>query len=127
MKLTLIRRMLITNIKRVGNNNLEQVATTTVAGGGGGEKFLRKIDLAKDMAKLSPDQKIYIEKLVKKNEERFELQKKLKKHYNITGFVLFSIVISIYLYTIYSIKQEKFLEDFDIPEPPDPAVKNFKK
>ena len=66
MKQTLIRRMLITNIKRVGNNNLEQVATTTVAGGGG--KFLRKIDLAKDMAKLSPDQKIYIEKLVKKNE-----------------------------------------------------------
>jgi cytochrome c oxidase assembly factor 3, animal type len=123
MKQTLIRRMLITNIKRVGNNNLEQVATTT----GGGEKFLRKIDLAKDMAKLSPDQKIYIEKLVKKNEERFELQKKLKKHYNITGFILFSIVISIYLYTIFSIKQEKFLEDFDIPEPPDPAVKNFKK
>ncbi len=29
MKQTLIRRMLITNIKRVGNNNLEQVATTT--------------------------------------------------------------------------------------------------
>ena len=29
----------------------------------------------------------------------------------------FAIAISIYAYTMYAIKQEKFLDDFDMPDP----------
>jgi len=116
MRQTLARRFLISNIIR---------STETKIVNATGEKFLRKIDLAKDQ--LSPEQKMYIQKLVEKNNERFTQQKQLKRHYKITGFILFSFVFSIYFYTLFSIKQEKFLDDFDIPEPPDPAVKTFKK
>jgi len=139
MKLTLARRILISSLKannKVVNPTTEKTAAAqnaTVAAAAAaavsqnGERFLRKIDLSKDIDKLSPDQKIYIQKLVEKNTERFTIQQRLRRHYNVTGLILTSFVLSIYAYTLYSIKQEKFLDDFDVPEPPDPAVKSFKK
>ena len=131
MKLTLARRILISNLKANNKVVSPTVEKTTAAAadapGQNGERFLRKIDLSKDIDKLSPDQKIYINKLMEKNTERFTAMKRLRRHYNITGLILTTFVLSIYTYTLYSIKQEKFLDDFDVPEPPDPAVKSFKK
>jgi len=125
MKLTLARRILISSLKannKVVNPTTEKTAAaqnTTVAAAAAavsqnGERFLRKIDLSKDIDKLSPDQKIYIQKLVEKNTERFTIQQRLRRHYNVTGLILTSFVLSIYAYTLYSIKQEKFLDDFDL-------------
>lgn len=70
---------------------------------------------------------IYMKKLNERNLERYAKEKQLQKHYKISGAVLFAVVLSVYFYTMYAINQEKFLDDFTVPEPPDPAVKQFKK
>lgn len=135
MRLTLARRILISSLK-ANNKVVSPVAAaaadsaqqpSNVTINNNGERVLRKIDLSKDLDKLPPEQKIYIEKLMQKNMDRFAAQKRLRRHYLITGSILTAFVLTIYFYTIYSIKQEKFLDDFDVPEPPDPAVRGFKK
>lgn len=73
---------------------------------------------APDMKNLSQIQGIYMNKINKRNEERYLREKKLRKHYRITGSLLFAFVLSVYFYTMYAIQQEKFLDDFDVPEPP---------
>ena len=75
---------------------------------------------------MSKIQEMYIEKLNARNNERFIKEKKLQKHYRLTGAILVSIALSIYGYTMYAIRQEKFLDDFDEPEAPN-AVKNDTK
>jgi hypothetical protein len=65
---------------------------------------------------------MYIGKLNVKNKERYQKEKKLLKHYRITGAILISIALSVYAYTMYAIRQEKFLDDFDEPELPDKAA-----
>ena len=126
MRQTLIRRFLFSNLIRSNENKIvSSAATATVPAASTGDRFMRKIDLEKDMHKLSPEQKIYIQKLIEKNNLRYAEQKKLRRHYKITGVTLFAFVFSIYFYTMYKIQQEKFLDDFTVPEPPDPAVKAF--
>lgn len=119
MRLTVLRRLLFSNL-RLNENKIANTVST-------GDRYLRKIDLNKDMDKLLPEHKIYIQKLIEKNNERYAAQKKLRRHQLTAGTILFAIVFSIYFYTMFSIQQEKFLDDFDVPEPPDPAVKTFKK
>jgi hypothetical protein len=76
-----------------------------------------------DPKAMSKIQEMYIEKLNAKNKERYLKEKTLKKHYRITGALLISIALSIYGYTMYAIRQEKFLDDFDEPEPPNSPTK----
>ncbi|XP_050523141.1 cytochrome c oxidase assembly factor 3, mitochondrial [Daktulosphaira vitifoliae] len=41
---------------------------------------------------------------------------RMRKNARFTGLLLGSIALSIYGYSIYAIKQESFLDDFDEPE-----------
>ena len=57
-----------------------------------------------------------------KKAERINLERATKhrayrnKDWIIAGFC-FSLALSIYGYTIYAIKQERFLDDFEMPDP----------
>lgn len=75
-------------------------------------------DIKNQMHKLSSMQSAYMEKLNKKTLEKHTREKRLKKHYRITGSLLFAFVISVYFYSMYAVSQEKFLDDFQVPTPP---------
>lgn len=112
--------MLLSNLRR--NEVTSSVSTPPAA-----SDRLRKIDLSKDWESLPKAQQLYIKKIIEKNNERYEKEQKLRTHYRISATVLFGVVFSIYFYSMYAVKQEKFLDDFDMPTPPDPAVKDFKR
>ncbi len=75
---------------------------------------------------LSQIEQIYMNKINERNQERYLKEKKIKLHYRVTATLLVGFVLSVYFYSMFAIRQEKFLDDFDVPEPPDPAVKTFK-
>lgn len=125
MRVSIIRRFALANLARN-----QQAPTSAQAAQDkivDASNYLRKIDLSKDMDSLPKAQQMYIKKMIEKNNERYAKEKKLRTHYRISAGILFSIVFSIYFYSMYAVKQEKFLDDFDTPAPPDPAVKDFKR
>lgn len=125
MRVSIIRRFALANLARS-----QQAPTSAQAAQDkivDASNYLRKIDLSKDMDSLPKAQQMYIKKMIEKNNERYAKEKKLRTHYRISAGILFSIVFSIYFYSMYAVKQEKFLDDFDTPTPPDPAVKDFKR
>lgn len=91
------------------------------------DDYLKKIDLNTEMKNFSPVQQMYFRKLIERNAIRARREQRARNHFRISGLILFTIVFSVYGYTMLAIKQEKFLDDFDTPEPPDPAVKDFKE
>lgn len=72
--------------------------------------------------KLAALQNAYMDKLNQKTMDKHFKEKRLKKHHRITGALLFVFVVSIYFYSMYAVKQETFLEDFELPTPPNPAT-----
>lgn len=117
MRVSLIRHMLFSNLLRSEAAAVQPAASDR----------LRKIDIEKDMDKLPKAQQMYIKRMIEKNNERYAKEKKLRTHYRISAGVLFSVVFSIYFYSMYAVKQESFLDNFDVPAPPDPATKDFKR
>lgn len=75
-------------------------------------------DIADKPFTLSPAHQMYASKFNEKNKEDFEKKQKTKKHYRLVGIGLTLFVLSVYGYTMFAVSQEKFLDDFDIPEPP---------
>lgn len=114
--------MLVSNFLR---SDSQQVAAPAAAAAAQTTDRLRKIDLTKDWSSLPQAQQMYITKMIAKNNERWGREKKLRTHYRICAGVLFSVVFSIYFYSMYAVKQEKFLDDFETPTPPD--AKNLKQ
>jgi len=90
-----------------------------------GDERLKEIDMAKEFDKFTPNEKLYIKKINGMNDKRLEAVHKRKKYGRVAGISLSIIALGIYFYTMLAIKQEKFLDDFSVPEPPDPAVKKF--
>ena len=127
MKLSIINQQLMRNIRKFSTTRLMKNEGTTGIAQNTNDNRLRKIDLAKDLDSLPKAQQMYIKKIIEKNNERYAREKKLRTHYRISAGVLFTIVFSIYFYSMYAVKQEKFLDDFDVPTPPDPAVREFKR
>jgi cytochrome c oxidase assembly factor 3 len=76
---------------------------------------------------FSAMEQMYIKRINEQNTERVLKERRVRLHYRVVGGFLIVFTLGVYFYTIMSIKQEKFLDDFDAPEPPDPAVKNFKR
>lgn len=75
-----------------------------------------KLNIAKDAAKLSTSDRHYIKKIEEFNVERVARLKKVKRNSWIVGGLLGIGVISIYAYTIYAVRQERFLDDFEVPQ-----------
>ncbi len=53
----------------------------------------------------------------KQNLDRAERHRKFRRKDWMVGLTCFAIVVGIYCYTIFAIKQEQFLDDFDMPDP----------
>lgn len=58
----------------------------------------------------------FVRKAEKKNKERAKMHKFFRRTDWMIAATCFSIVIGIYGYTMYAIKQERFLDDFEMPE-----------
>ncbi|XP_019698567.1 cytochrome c oxidase assembly factor 3, mitochondrial isoform X2 [Harpegnathos saltator] len=75
-----------------------------------------KIDLLKDVSRFKSTDIVYMKRLEEENIKRAQKVRGYRKANNRTAFALTLGVIAIYTYTIYSFKQEKFLDDFEKPE-----------
>lgn len=80
------------------------------------KEWMPKVDLKKDSAKIKNIHFSLMNEIEKQNSERVKRLVKLRRSNRILGCLLGGTVFSIYFYTIYSIKQEKFLDDFNEPE-----------
>ncbi|KAJ4448901.1 hypothetical protein ANN_00293 [Periplaneta americana] len=81
----------------------------------GKDEQMPKVDLMKDKANISPTTIDYMKIVEKKNLQRVQALQKLRQRNVRTGFMLGTGVLGIYLYTIFAVRQEKFLDDFDEP------------
>lgn len=68
-----------------------------------------------DLSKLSKTDLDFIRHVEKQNLERVQKLKLLRRKNLITGGLLGAFVFGIYGYTMYAVKQESFLDDFDEP------------
>lgn len=75
-----------------------------------------KVDLSKDALKLKFTDIVYMKRLEERNLKRAIKVQKYRKANNRTAIALSFGVLGIYAYTIYSFKQERFLDDFEKPE-----------
>ena len=112
MRTNLLQRIFIRNFKMysVNKNTLKETIPNATA----------PINIKKsiDSKNFSKVEEMYMSKINARNVERYQQEKKLKLHYRITGALLISFALSVYAYTMFAIRQEKFLDDFDVPEPP---------
>lgn len=76
-----------------------------------GEDHMPKID----RNKLKPSDLNLMKIIELQNLQRVKKLQRVRRNNIITGWLLGAVVISIYAYTILSIKQERFLDDFDEP------------
>lgn len=75
-----------------------------------------KVDVLKDGEKIRFTDVVYMKRMEQKNLERAQRVVGYRKTNNRTAIALALGVIGIYSYTIYSVKQEKFLDDFEVPQ-----------
>ncbi|KAL2730238.1 hypothetical protein V1477_016049 [Vespula maculifrons] len=80
------------------------------------KEWMPKVDLKKDRAKIKNIHISLMNEVEKQNSERVKQLMKLRRSNRILGSILGVTVLSIYFYTIYTVKQEKFLDDFNEPE-----------
>jgi len=71
------------------------------------------VDMSKEFDKLNATDQHFVKKVEKMNMTRAKDTKMLRNRNKITGGIIASLVVGIYAYTILSVKQEKFLDDFD--------------
>lgn len=72
-----------------------------------------KVNFYADQAKLKTAQRDYINMIEQQNLERVQKLQKQRKNNAFTACMLGASVLGIYFYSIYAVKQEKFLDDFD--------------
>ena len=77
--------------------------------------------------KLSPSEQMYMRKVNELNQKRYQEFRKSRLHARIAFSTIALFILTTYFYTMYAVKQETFLDDLEVPEPPDPAVKTFKR
>lgn len=76
-----------------------------------GEELMPKIDASK----LKKSDLSLMKVIELKNFERVKKLQRIRRNNIISGWLLGAGVLSIYAYTILSVKQERFLDDFDEP------------
>lgn len=75
-----------------------------------------KVDFEKDASKLKYTDKVYMKRTEIENLYRVQILQKHRRKNNILGCALVGVAVATYAYTIYSMKQESFLDDFELPE-----------
>lgn len=74
-----------------------------------------KIDL-KSSPKLSRTEIDFMKIIEKQNLERVAKLKRMRRNNVLTGCFLGAGVLSIYIYSMWAVQQERFLDDFNEPE-----------
>lgn len=77
---------------------------------------LKNIKYGESAPKLDRAQLEFMKLVEKQNLERVAKLQKVRRNNLITGGALLTSVIGIYTYSILSVKQESFLDDFDEPK-----------
>lgn len=72
-----------------------------------------ELDVQKRLGNLSMN---FVRKAEKKNKERAKNHRLYRRTDWMIAGTCFGIVVGIYSYTIFAIKQENFLDDFEMPE-----------
>lgn len=80
----------------------------------GSEKHGLKID--EGSRKLRKQEIDFMRLIEQQNLQRVEKLTKQRRNNKITGFALGGTVLAIYFYSMLSVKQEKFLDDFEEPK-----------
>ncbi|XP_019880144.1 cytochrome c oxidase assembly factor 3, mitochondrial [Aethina tumida] len=68
-----------------------------------------------DVSKLKPSELEFIQRFEKENRIRVEKLKRLRRNNLITAGILGVSILGIYGYSMYAVRQETFLDDFDEP------------
>lgn len=66
--------------------------------------------------KIDPSQLQFMKLIEKQNAERVQRLKRVRKNNLLTGLTIGASVLAIYGYSMWSVKQEKFLDDFEEPK-----------
>lgn len=69
-----------------------------------------------DLSKLKPAELEFIKEIEKQNLNRVVKLKRVRRNNIITGSLLGIGVLAIYGYSMYAVKQETFLDDFEEPK-----------
>jgi hypothetical protein len=77
--------------------------------------------------KFSPEMRMYAQRIDNLQREHSEKLETTRRRHLICGAILGAFVIGVYAYTMLAIRQEKFLDDFNVPEPPDPGYNEADK
>ncbi|KAJ9590947.1 hypothetical protein L9F63_016045 [Diploptera punctata] len=75
----------------------------------GDNEQMKKVDLVKDKANISRTTVDYMKIVEKENLRRVQELRKIRQRNVRTGLILGGGVLGIYLYTIFSVRQEKVL------------------
>lgn len=67
-------------------------------------------------SKIDATQLQFMKLIEKQNQERVQRLKLTRRNNLITGLTIGATVLAIYGYSMYSVKQEKFLDDFEEPK-----------
>lgn len=71
-----------------------------------------------DPNQLSETEQIFIKRFEERHMRNVERRDRERRRARIIGLSFGALVIAIYIYTIKRVRQETFLDDFTIPEPP---------
>jgi len=71
-----------------------------------------------DPSELSEVEQIYIKRFEERHMRNVERRQRERRRARIIGLSFGALVIGIYIFTIVRVRQETFLDDFNIPEPP---------
>ena len=71
-----------------------------------------------DPTQLSDAEQIYIKRFEDRHLRNVERRSRERRRARVIGLSFGALVIGIYVYTIVRVRQETFLDNFDIPEPP---------
>jgi len=71
-----------------------------------------------DPSALSEAEQIYIKRFEERHMRNVERRQRERRRGRIIGLSFGALVLSIYIFTIVRVRQETFLDDFNVPEPP---------
>lgn len=77
--------------------------------------FKPKINSTAQDPVLKQAELTYMKLIEQKNRERVNRLQQISKKNRITGLAIGTGVLSVYLYSIFAVKQETFLDDFEEP------------
>merc|ERR1711962_731743 len=83
-----------------------------------------EVDEAEIQKRLGKVNMHFIKKAEKRNKERSKMHRFFRRKDWLIAGICFGLVSGIYAYTIFAIQQERFLDDFDMPEEIDRTKKD---